>query len=155
MAADEPAQEASESAPPSLPEPANGVAYPQGWQDWALVSVSHRTDNATMRVILGNDTAIEAIRAGQTNPWPEGSVLGKVVWKAVSLADWSSAQAPGTFVHAEFMFKGEGQADTGWRWARWVGEAQTPYQLSETECVACHSPVKGRDWVFTTPAPLP
>ncbi len=58
-----------------------------------------------MRAILGNEVAIKAARAGHTNPWPDGTVLGKVVWKETEQAHWKTAIAPDKFVHAEFMFK--------------------------------------------------
>lgn len=135
----------------------NGIAYPDGWQDWATIAISHRTDNNTMRVILGNDVAADAARAGNTNPWPDGAVLGKVVWKASTLENWPKAVAPGELVHAEFMFKdAELYADTyGWGWARWVGLDQNPFDEGMQACIACHTPVKGRDWVFTDPAQMP
>ncbi|GAB6113064.1 cytochrome P460 family protein [Desulfomicrobium salsuginis] len=87
------------------PAPSNGIGYPAGWQDWAAISVAHRTDNETVRLIVGNDVAVKAVRAGRTNPWPDGTVLGKVVWKAVDLDAWPEAKVPGELVHAEFMFK--------------------------------------------------
>jgi len=85
--------------------PSHGVSYPEGWQNWATVAVSHRTDNNTLRVILGNDVAVKAARSGNTKPWPDGAILGKVVWKDTQLKDWKTATAPGKFVHAEFLFK--------------------------------------------------
>jgi hypothetical protein len=63
-------------------EAPNGIQLPQGYKDWRVISSSHRTDNNTMRVIVGNDKAIDAARKGQTNPWPDGAILGKLVWKA-------------------------------------------------------------------------
>lgn len=135
----------------------HGIDYPQGWQDWSTIAVSHRTDNNTIRVILGNDIAIKAARSGNTNPWPDGAIIGKVVWKDAQLADWQAATAPGEFVHAEFMFKDSKKySDTyNWGWARWVGMEQSPFQKGEQVCITCHTPVKNRDWVFTDPAPLP
>ncbi len=85
--------------------PSHGVHYPEGWQNWATIAVSHRTDNNTLRVILGNDIAVKAARSGNTQPWPDGAILGKVVWKDTQLKDWKTATAPGNFVHSEFMFK--------------------------------------------------
>jgi hypothetical protein len=35
---------------------------------------------------------------------------------------------------------------------------QKPYGKDKNlaqECIACHTPVKDNNWVFTTPAPLP
>ena len=110
-----------------------------------------------MRVILGNDEAVTAARSGNTNPWPDGAIIGKVVWKDTTLADWPAATAPGEFVHAEFMFRDSEQyAETGgWGWARWIGVEQVPFDDGMEACVACHAPVRERDWVFTDPAPMP
>lgn len=60
-----------------LPAP-NGITMPEGYKNWRLIAPSHRTDNNTLRVVLGNDIAIEAARTGKTNPWPDGAILGKV-----------------------------------------------------------------------------
>ena len=140
-----------------VPAPSHGIDYPEGWQNWATIAMSHRTDNNTVRVILGNDVAVAAARAGQTNPWPDGAVLGKVVWKQASLQHWEAAIGPGEFVHAEFMFKdAEKYAESGgWGWARWVGLDKQAFAGGMEVCVACHTPVKERDWVFTEPAVLP
>ncbi len=137
--------------------PSNGVPWPEGWQEWATVAVSHRTDNGTLRVILGNDAAMAAIREGRTNPWPDGAALAKVVWKAAPSADWPAAEVPEKLVHAEFMVKDSSRwAETGgWGWARWVGEEAAPYDEGPAACVACHEPVRDRDLVFTRPAPFP
>jgi hypothetical protein len=145
----------------SIPPAPNGIAFPADYPNWRVISISHRTDNKSMRVILGNDVAIEAARAGNTNPWPDGAVLGKLVWKETTVSHWPAAIAPDKFVHAEFMFRDSKKwADngTGWGWARWVGKAQKPYGKDadfSQECISCHTPVKGNDWVFTTPALFP
>lgn len=139
------------------PGPSHGISYPSGWQNWAPIAVSHRTDNNTIRVILGNDVAVKAARANQTNPWPDGAVLGKVVWKDTQLKNWPTATAPGKFVHAEFMFKDSKKySETyGWGWARWVGLDQKPFNKGMQVCISCHTPVKNRDWMFTDPAQFP
>ena len=141
----------------TIPVTSHGVTYPEGWQNWSTIAVSHRTDNNTLRVILGNDIAVKAARTGNTNPWPDGTILGKVVWKETQLKDWQTATAPGEFVHAEFMFKdAQKYADTyNWGWARWVGLEQKPFENGMQVCTSCHTPVKDRDWVFTDPASLP
>ena len=139
------------------PAPSHGIGYPEGWQDWAAISVAHRTDNDTVRLIVGNDAAVKAARSGQTNPWPDGAILGKVVWKAVALDAWQEAKVPGELVHAEFMFKDAGKyADTyGWGWGRWLGPEQKPFDKGPEACISCHTPVQDRDWVFTKPAAFP
>ncbi len=143
------------------PPTANGIDFPVNYQDWDIVAVSHREDNKTLRAIIGNDIAVKAVEAGQTNPWPDGAALGKLVWKDRQDNHWKAATVPGKFIHAEFMFKdAEKWKDTkGWGWARWLGTEQKPFgntpQAASASCIACHTPVKGQDWVFTKPAILP
>ena len=144
---------------PVRPAP-NGIDLPEGYKNWKLISSSHRSDNNTMRVILGNDTAIEAARNGMTNPWPDGAVIAKIVWKNRQLQKWPAATAPGEFVHAEFMFKDSKKfTETGgWGFARWTGLKQKPYGKDSSfvqECFGCHTPVKDNDYVFTRPAVIP
>jgi len=139
----------------------NGISLPKGYKDWRIIAISHRTDNGSLRAILGNDIAINAARSSQTRSWPDGSILAKLVWKdAVHEEDWPEATVPGKFIHAEFMLKNEQKyAKTGgWGFARWLGEDQKPYGEDAAfvqECFACHTPMKDRDYVFTRPAPLP
>ena len=146
--------------PKLTPPPINGIAFPKGYQDWSVVSVSHREDNKTLRVIIGNPIAIDAIEKDLTNPWPDGTILGKMVWKDSKDEHWESAVVPSEFVHSEFMFKNttKWKNTGGWGWARWLGTEQKPFGKGESasaSCVACHTPVKKRDWVYTTPAVFP
>ena len=55
------------------------------------------------------------------------------------------------------MFKDSSQHNdsAGWGWARWTGLDQKPYDDGMQACIACHTPVKDRDWVFTEPAQIP
>lgn len=145
-----------------VPSPtANGISFPINYQDWAVISVSHREDNQTLRAIIGNPAAIEAAKEGNINPWPNGATLGKLVWKDRQDEHWSTATVPSEFIHAEFMFKDtERWADTGgWGWARWLGTEQQPFgetaQAAQASCIACHQPVKDQDLVFTRPAIMP
>ncbi len=145
------------NASDKIPATSHGISYPTGWQNWAAIAVSHRTDNNTLRLILGNDIAVKAARSGNTNPWPDNSIIGKIVWKDTKLKNWKAATAPGKFVHAEFMFKNSKKyTDSyGWGWARWVGMDQKPFEKGMRVCISCHTPVKNRDWVFTDSAEMP
>ena len=138
----------------------NGIALPKGYKDWRVIASSHRTDNNTLRVILGNNTAVKAARKGKTNPWPDGAIMAKLVWKDATHQNWPAATVPGKFVHAEFMIKDAKKyaATGGWGYARWLGTEQKPYGKDAgfvQECYACHTPVKDNDYVFTHPAVLP
>lgn len=148
------------SAGETIKNSPNGIKLPEDYKNWKVISISHRTDNNSMRTILGNDIAVKAARLGNTNPWPKGSILGKLVWKQKTEEHWPTAIAPDKFVHAEFMFKDSEKFKStgGWGYARWLGLDQKPYGGDENfalECMGCHTPVKDNDWVFTTPAQMP
>lgn len=135
----------------------NGIAYPRGYGNWELVSTTDRFDNHTFRAIFGNEIAVKAIKAGQIQPWPDGAVLAKVLWK--EQIDGKGVIMPGAFIHAEFMIKDAAMyKDTdGWGWARWVGPDLKPYGNSPAfvaECTNCHAPMKDKDFVFTMPLNL-
>jgi hypothetical protein len=143
--------------PPPAP---NGLELPKGYKDWRVLAASQREDNKTLRVILGNDVAIRSAREGKTNPWPDGTVLAKLVWKDARHPAWEQAIVPGDFVHAEFMVKDAAKFPEtgGWGFGRWLGMEQKPYGKDAAfvqECFGCHQPVKDNDFVFTHPAPLP
>ncbi len=139
----------------------NGLTIPEGYKDWRVISVSQRSDNNTLRVIIGNDIAIEAVRAGNMNPWPDGAIIGKVVYGQVADPEWPAALVPETFRAAEFMYKDAAahSATAGWGWARWLGTDQRPFGVDNpqfaNDCVACHTPVAGNDYVFTQPVQFP
>jgi len=145
----------------NAPAPApNGITMPENYKDWRVIAVSERTDNNTLRAILGNDVAIEAARAGNTNPWPEGTILAKIVVTQRVDPNWEAAIVPDEFRVAEFMVKDSAAyADTGgWGYARWIGADQVPFGDNadfDQACFACHTPVADRDYVFTTPIAFP
>ena len=147
---------AQDAAPKPAPAP-NGIEFVAGYENWRVVSLSQREDNNTLRVILGNDTAIEAARSGKTNPWPDGTILAKVAWKRTALESYGGAFVPGDFLQVEFMLKDSRKyAQTkGWGFARWRGAELTPYGKDADfvqECIGCHTPVAQSDYVFSHPA---
>ncbi|MGZ5008191.1 MAG: cytochrome P460 family protein [Methylobacter sp.] len=120
--------------------------------DWRLLGVSHREDKKTLRAILANDIAIEAARNDQIKPWPDGSILAKVVWKESTHPNWPQAIVPGEFASAEAMVKDSAKyAGTGgWGFGRWEnGKLVMHEEAKAKECFACHSPMKYNDYVYT------
>jgi len=135
------------------PEP-NGFAYIPDYMDWEAISSTERWDNGTMRVIMGNPTAVGAIREGHTNPWPDGTAFAKVAWK--ELLKPSGEILPGEFLQVEFMLKNKEKyaATGGWGWGRWKGDRLKPYGKDAsfaTECTHCHQPMHDNDLVFSLP----
>jgi cytochrome P460 len=148
------------SAQQSIAAAPNGIEVPVGYQNWRVLGVSHRTDNNSLRAIVGNNIAINAARSGKTNPWPKGSIIGKLVWKDSQHPSWETATVPGEFSHIEFMIKDASKyrETGGWGYARWKGMQAEPYGQDKhfaQECYGCHGKVKSTDYVFTRPVHLP
>lgn len=138
-----------------------GFEFPKKYKNWPVLSVTQRADKETLRIVMGNLTAIRAARRGDTNPWPDGTIIASTLWKQAAGEGAQHAVSTGEFIRAEFMFKNvENYAsnDSGWGWARWTTNDLVPYGDSEEvaeECLDCHKKVSGNDWVFMKPAPLP
>lgn len=121
------------------------------YKDWRLFSVSHREDNNSMRVILGNYKTIKAVRAGKTQPWPDGVIFAKVIWKESRHPNWAQAIVPGEFKAAEAMIKDSKKyASTGgWGFAHWQGKKLVMHDKETSDkCFACHTIMKDKDYVF-------
>src|SRR5262245_65160188 len=58
------------------------TTIPRGYRDWRFISAAHEAGELNdIRVVIGNDKAIKAYRAGK--PFPEGTIIGRVAWKMV------------------------------------------------------------------------
>lgn len=135
----------------------NGIAYIPNYRDWKVISTTDRFDNGTIRIIFANDAAVAAIQNKETNPWPDGSIFAKVLWKQKISPE--GIVSTGEFVHVEYMIKDATKyAETeGWGWARWKGENLVPHGKSaafSNACIKCHNPVQKYDNVFTKPLNL-
>lgn len=138
----------------------NGIDLPKDYKSWQILGVSHRTDKASLRIILANPIAYKASTEGFTNPWPDGSMITKLAWKDSSHPNFAAATVPGGLTHIEIMIRDSKKfSDTnGWGYARWLGMEQTPYGNDASfakECSTCHLQAKGTGYVFTKKAPLP
>lgn len=141
-------------APTAAPAASTAELKPAAgeFKNWRLLSVSHRLDKKTLRAILGNDTAIEAARAKNTKPWPDGSVLAKVVWDERQHPNWPQAIIPGASATAEAMVKDSKKyaATGGWGFGHWEGASLIMYdQEKSATCFACHTPMQANDYVYT------
>jgi hypothetical protein len=149
-----PAADAAPAASPPL-SPIFGLPVPDGYREWPLVAVSHRTDNKDeLRAILANPAAFKALRDGSL-PLPDGSVLAKLAWKREPMADFEGAFRPGAAPRIEFMYKDSKKfaATGGWGFARFVDGKPADEAVHQT-CFPCHeAKVKGHDFVFTRFAP--
>lgn len=132
----------------------NGIAFLPDYKNWKAISSTDRFDNHTLRQILGNDIAVRAIAENHINPWPDGAAFAKVAW--FEQVDEKGTVRAGAFFQVEFMIRDARKyaGTLGWGWARWRGAELTPYGKDANftnECVGCHSPLAGTNYVFTMP----
>ncbi|HEX3471868.1 MAG TPA: heme-binding domain-containing protein [Silvibacterium sp.] len=142
------------SAPQPVQDEPNGVAFIPDYRNWHAISSTDRFDNHTMRVILGNDIAVKAIAENHINPWPDGTAFAKVAWH--QQPDGQGFVKTGSFLQVEFMVRDSKKyaSSKGWGWGRWLGTGLKPYGKDaafENECISCHLPVRGNDYVYTVP----
>ena len=148
--------------PPRVPggPTTNGLSIPNGFEDWAVLGVANRLDNGSVRVITGNSTAVQAARAGNTNPWPDGSQIADLVWTGGANPDWVDMVGATDFGALAFMFKNAAAYadDYGWKYGIWKGLDLTapPEADFDRDCVQCHiDEALENDSVFTRIMPLP
>ena len=132
----------------------NGLPFEPTFKDWNLVSITDRGDNNTLRFVLGNDVAVQAIASGKISPWPDGAKFAKVAWKKQMGSD--GIVQPGDYIQVEFMEKDavRFKSTDGWGWGRWIGANYKPYGNDAhfvNECTSCHLPVRHNDYVYTQP----
>ena len=135
----------------------NGVPFFPDYKQWRLMSTTDRGDNKTLRMIAGNDIAVQAAESRAIHPWPDGSVFAKIT--VASVDDGAGHISAGKFVQVEFMVKDAKKygATKGWGYARYRGDELKPYGADahfDRECVGCHEPMRDNDYVYTTPIPM-
>lgn len=139
------------------------TTIPHGYRDWNFVSAAHEAgDLNDIRVVIGNDKAIAAYRAGK--PFPEGAIVGRVAWKMVP-----SEENNKTFGQAQSFVPGDApdwylqflEKDTkkyaatgGWGYSNFGKDLKpTTDEKTMYSCFVCHQAVAARDYIFTKYAP--
>jgi hypothetical protein len=137
----------------------NGLALSEfrGYEDWQTIAVSQT--EGVVDVILGNPSMIDAYRAGvpgNGKPFPDGSKMAKIHWKAKKSTEAPApTMVPDTLHDIDFMVKDSKRFPDGGGW----GYAQFNYDNaadtftpdgSGADCgYACHTIVATKDYVFT------
>ena len=144
-----------------------GLAFSEfrGYADWQTIAVSQ--NGALIDTILGNPTMIAAYKSGvpgNGKPFPDGSKMAKIHWKAVkNTAQPGGPTVPGALDDVDFMVKDSKRFANsgGWGWGVFEYDAATgafrpgglsdkPPQAHDAKCgFACHTVVKSKDYVFT------
>lgn len=139
------------------------TTIPAGYRDWKFISAAHEAGELNdIRVVIGNDKAVEAYRAGK--PFPEGAIIGRVAWKLVPSEEnnktFGKAQSfvPGDAPdwYLQFLEKNTKKYDAtgGWGYSNF-GKDLKPTTDAKTmyACYVCHKAVATRDYIFTRYAP--
>ena len=143
-----------------------GLAFSEfrGYEAWQTISLSR--NDKVVAVILGNPVMIKAYLAGfpaNGKPVPDGAKMAKLHWAPKKNEFFPDATVPGKLVNIDFMVKDSKRfADSGgWGYAVFDYDdasatftpgtkAGTPPQGNDAKCgYACHTLVKGKDYVFT------
>jgi len=139
--------------------PIPGFKIPPGYRDWKFISVAHEEGELNdIRVILGNDRAIEAFR-GDKLPFPDGTTIARIAWKHVPSEEnnrvfgrqqsFVPGEAPEWYL--QFMVKDSKKyAETGgWGFAQFDKDNKPIDESMLKNCFDCHQKIKERDLVFT------
>lgn len=139
------------------------TTIPRGYRDWKFISAAHEAGELNdIRVVIGNDKAIKAYRAGK--PFPEGTIIGRVAWKMVPSEEnnktFGQAQSfvPGDAPdwYLQFMEKNTKKyaATGGWGYSNFDKDLKplTDEKIMYS-CYTCHKAVEARDYIFTKYAP--
>ena len=138
----------------------NGLAFSafRGYEKWEVVAVSQAGE--TIEVIVANPAMIGAYRAGAPGngkPFPDGSRMAKIHWKAVKSADAPAPTiVPGTLHDVDFMERDSKRfaASGAWGYAEFdyndTSDTFTPVGTGSDCGYACHTIVAKKDYVFTT-----
>jgi hypothetical protein len=139
------------------------TTIPPGYRDWKFISAAHEAGELNdIRVVIGNEKAITAYRAGK--PFPEGTIIGRVAWKMVPSEENNKAfgqaqsfvpgDAPDWYL--QFMEKDTKKyaATGGWGYSNF-GKDLKPLTDEKImySCFTCHIAVENRDYIFTKYAP--
>jgi hypothetical protein len=136
----------------------------RGYESWQTVSISH--SEKLLAVTLANPEMIKAFQAGipgNGKPFPDGVKMAKIHWNPKKHETFPTTVVPDSLHDVDFMVKDSKRfADSGgWGWSAFKYDAasdkftpfttaDTPPQGNDAKCgLACHTIVKGRDYVFT------
>jgi len=137
----------------------SGIAFSdfRGYEDWADVSSARTTE--ILKVIVANPKMITAFKAGvpgNSQPFPDGSMIVKLQWKLKKSTEAPFAvEVPDVFSQAFVMEKDSKRfpKSGGWGYAVFNYDATSdrftadPKSLSDCG-YACHTPVKAKDYIF-------
>jgi hypothetical protein len=137
----------------------NGLAFSEfrGYEDWQTVAVSQT--EGVLAVIVANPVMIDAYRAGvpgNGKPFPDGSKIAKIHWKAKKSTEAPApTMVPDTQKDVDFIERDSKRFPDsgGWGYAPFTYDpASDTFKPdgSDANCgYACHTIVAAKDYIFT------
>lgn len=139
-------QAGEESAPVYL------TKVPAGYRDWKVISVAHEAGNLnSYSVVLGNDIAIEAYRAGKL-PFPDGAIVAGLHYSYVPSEENNKvfgreqSFVPGKPTNIQFEVKDSKKyaATGGWGFGFFDSEGKPNEKAAVMKtCAPCHAKEAG------------
>jgi Cytochrome P460 len=138
----------------------NGLALSdfRGYEDWQVVAVSQT--ETLLKVMVANPTMIKAYRAGipgNGQPFPDGSKIAKIEWKAKVNGESPFWVRVPDVLQDVFLIEKDVKkhpATKGWAYAVFDYDAPSnsyaPDKTGTVTCgFACHTAVAKKDYIFT------
>jgi hypothetical protein len=142
--------------------PVFGVALPEGYRDWKLITVAHEAGkNNDIRGVLGNDIAVKAFREG-TLPFPDGAIIARLAYvfksspenDAVFPAPQSFVAGDPTNVQISVKDSKKYAATGGWGYGQFENGIANKSEALVNACYTCHLKLDpSKDFVFSHYSP--
>ncbi len=143
------------ACPKIMPVALNGVKYVSGYRKWQVISTTNRFDNNSIRIVYGNQIAVNYIRRNKIGAFPNGATIVKVVWNKIE--DKYGNIVTGTLGSVQIMTKDDGKfANTGgWGFGFFNGLKLTPmgaHASFDKTCFNCHKQfTRDNGYLFNIP----
>lgn len=147
---------------PENVSPVFGVALPEGYRDWKLITVAHEAGkNNDIRGVLGNDIAVKAFREG-IRPFPDGAIIARLAYvfksspenDAVFPAPQSFVAGDPTNVQISVKDSKKYAATGGWGYGQFENGVANKSEAVVNACYACHLKLdSSKDFVFSHYSP--
>jgi len=142
--------------------PVFGVALPEGYRDWKLITVAHEAGmNNDIRGVLGNDIAVKAFREN-IRPFPDGAIIARLAYVFTSSpendkvfpAPQSYVAGPPTNVQISVKDSKKYAATGGWGYGQFENGIANKSEAGVNACYTCHLKLdSSKDFVFSHYSP--
>ena len=149
---------------PSTTSADDGVPFPTGFRDWFVVNSMTATKDSPvfghvdgLHIIYVNAKGLPTLKEGGPFPYPDGTVFADDVHE-FSVKDGATVEGAKKVVTVMVKDAKKYASTGGWGFQVWVAGDPSKPQVPDaahaiTACLACHTPQKAQDYVFSTYIP--